>query len=98
MGVRVHYNDAPHWSDPMSQMVRMNIASAAKFVTIANHKNAVGGNIGRVVKGSALAHRAAYGYRYRREAEMAPDGRMHVKRAWWDVDELGPDGRKQASC
>ena len=71
LGVRVHYADAPNGSDPMSQMVSMNIASAAKFVKLANRKNAVGGNIGRVVKGSVPAHRAAYGYRYRRDAEMS---------------------------
>jgi site-specific DNA recombinase len=93
VGVQVHYADAPNGSDPMSQMVRMNIASAAKFVKVANRKNAVGGNIGRVVKGSAPAHRAAYGYRYRREGEIGSDGRLHVKQAWWEVDELGPDGK-----
>ena len=92
VGVQLHYADAPNGSDPMSQMVRMNIASAAKFVKLANRKNAVGGNIGRVVKGSVPAHRAAYGYRYRRDAEVAPDGRVHIRRAWWEVDELGPDG------
>lgn len=59
LGVQLHYADAPNGSDPMSQMVRMNIASAAKFVKLANRKNAVGGNIGRVVKGSVPAHRAA---------------------------------------
>jgi len=92
VSVRVHYADAPNGSDPMSQMVRMNIASAAKFVKLANRKNAVGGNIGRVVKGSAPAHRAAYGYRYCRDAEMTPDGRMHIKRAWWEVNDIGPNG------
>jgi len=56
-------------------------------------KNAVGGNIGRVVKGSVPAHRAAYGYRYRRDAEVTTDGRVHVKRAWWEINEPGPDGR-----
>lgn len=91
--VRVHYADAPNGSDPMSQMVRMNIASAAKFVKLANRKNAVGGNVGRVIAGSAPAHRAAYGYRYRRDAEMMPDGRMHIKRAWWEINELDPEGK-----
>jgi hypothetical protein len=46
VGIQLHYADAPNGSDPMSQMVRMNIASAAKFVKLANRKNAVGGNIG----------------------------------------------------
>jgi hypothetical protein len=93
VGAQLHYADAPNGSDPMSQMVRMNIASAAKFVKLANRKNAVGGNIGRVVKGSVPAHRASYGYRYRREVEVTPDGRVYIKRAWWEIDELGPDGR-----
>ena len=91
VGIQVHYADAPNGSDPISQMVRMNIASAAKFVKLANRKNAVGGNIGRVVKGSVPAHRAAYGYRYRRDAEVTPDGRVYIRRAWWEIDELGPD-------
>jgi hypothetical protein len=93
VGIRLHYADAPNGSDPMSQMVRMNIASAAKFVKLANRKNAVGGNIGRVIKGSVPAHRASYGYRYRREPEVTADGKVHIRRAWWEIDELGPDDR-----
>ena len=36
------------------------------------------------------ASRAAYGYRYCRDAEIAPDGKVLIKRAWWEVNELGP--------
>jgi DNA invertase Pin-like site-specific DNA recombinase len=92
-GVKYHYADAPNGSDPMSQMVRQNLAHAAKFVKLANRKNNRGGNIGRVLKGLAPAHRAAYGYRYLADREIAPNGRVTIKKAWWELDELGPDGK-----
>ena len=57
-GVKYHYADAPNGSDPMSQMVRQNLAHAAKFLKLANRKNNRGGNIRRVLKGLAPAHRA----------------------------------------
>jgi len=92
-GVRLHYADAPNGNDPGSQFARSILAHAAKLVKFANRKNAVGGNIGRVVKGSVLAHGAAYGYRYQADREIAPDGRVTIKRAWWEVNELGSDGQ-----
>jgi hypothetical protein len=50
------------------------------------------GNIARVLAGKAPAHRAAYGYIYRTEKIIeAGTGRAKVLRAWWEVDELGPD-------
>ena len=91
-GIGLHYADAPNGSDPGSQFARSILAHAAKLVKLSNRKNAVGGNIGRVVKGWVPAHRAAYGYRYRREAEVTSDGRVHIKRAWWEIDEIGSDG------
>ena len=91
-GVGLQYADAPSGNDPGSQFARSILAHAAKLVKLSNRKNAVGGNIGRVVKGWVPAFRAAYGYRYCRDAEIAPDGRVIIKRAWWQVDELGPDG------
>ncbi|MDO8490719.1 MAG: recombinase family protein [Dehalococcoidia bacterium] len=91
-GVRLHYADAPNGDDPGSQFARNILAHAAKLVKLANHKNARGGNIGRVVKGWVPACRAAYGYRYRREGEVGTDGRLHVRKAWWEVNEIGPDG------
>ena len=43
------------------------------------------------------AHRAAYGYVYRTDKVIEPrTGRAKVLRAWWEVDELGPDGKPLA--
>ena len=90
-GVVYHYGDAPNGSDPMVQMVRQNLAHAAKYVKLVNRRNNVAGNIGRALKGIAPAFKAAYGYIYR--AEYRDDGpRRNVERAWWEVDLLGPDG------
>ncbi len=91
-GVRLQYADAPSGDDPGSQFTRIILAHAAKLVKLANRKNATGGNIGRVLKGWAPAARASYGYRYRREAEIAPDGKVIIRMAWWEVYEVGPDG------
>ena len=59
---------------------------------LANRKNARAGNIGRVVKGWVPASRAAYGYRYRADRDIGSDGKVIIKGAWWEVNELGPDG------
>ncbi|MFQ5872189.1 MAG: recombinase family protein, partial [Dehalococcoidia bacterium] len=91
-GVKLHYADVPNGTDLGSQFARGILTYAAKLVKEANHKNARGGNIGRVMKGWVPAHRAAYGYRYRADRQIGPDGRVVIKRAWWEVDELGPDG------
>ncbi len=91
-GIRYHYADAPNGSDPMSQMVRQNLAHAAKFVKLANRKNNRGGNVGRALKGMAPAFRAAYGYTYRAQYREE-GGRRTVIGAWWEVDSLGPDGQ-----
>ncbi|MFC1956840.1 recombinase family protein [Chloroflexota bacterium] len=86
--VRVHYADAPNGSDPMSQMVRMNITSAAKFVKLANKKNNRGGNKGRVTSGNVPAGKPAYGYTYRAKYEDLAHGRRCLIRAWWEINEL----------
>jgi hypothetical protein len=58
-----------------------------------NRDNALAGNIARVLTGKAPAHRAAHGYVYRTDKIIeARTGRAKVLRAWWEVDELGPDG------
>lgn len=58
-----------------------------------NRESAVAGNIGRVLAGKVPAHRVAYGYVYRTDKIFEPrTGRARVLRAWWEVDELGPDG------
>ena len=83
--------DAPNGSDPMSQMVRQNLAHAAKFVKLVNRKNNRAGNIGRALKGIVPAFRPSYGYIYRAEYREE-SGRKSVIRAWWDVDGAGLDG------
>ncbi|MCH8087713.1 MAG: recombinase family protein [Chloroflexi bacterium] len=90
--VRLHFADAPNGTDPGSQFTRSILIHAAKLVKVSNRKNAIGGNIGRVVKGSVPAHRAPFGYRYRADREIGSDARVIIKKAWWEVDELGPGG------
>lgn len=63
LGVRCHYADVPSGSDLMVQMVRQNLAYAAKFVKLVNRKNNRAGNIGRALKGIASAFRPSYGLR-----------------------------------
>ena len=91
-GVRLHYADAPNGTDLGSQFTRSILAYAAKMLKESNHKNARGGQIGRVVKGMVPAHKAAYGYRYMADREIGSNGRVLIRNAWWEVDELGPDG------
>lgn len=90
-GVDFLFGDAPSGTDWASAAARQLMAHANQLRLQTTRKAARGGNIGRVLKGMVPAHRAAYGYRYRRDAEVTPDGRVHIKRAWWEVDELGPD-------
>ena len=45
-----------------------------------------------MMAGKVPAVRAPYGYKYRRDAKIDERGRVKVLRAWWEVDELGPDG------
>jgi len=92
-GVEFLFGDAPSGTDWASAAARQLMAHANQLRLQTTHKAARGGNIGRVLKGMVPAHRAAYGYRYRRDAEVTPDGRVRIRRAWWEVDELGPDGR-----
>ena len=92
--VRYHYADAPNGSDPMSQMIRQNLAHAAKFVKLTNRKNNRAGNIGRALKGIAPAFRPSYGYVYRSEYREE-GGRRSVIGAWWEIDRLGTDGKPE---
>ena len=91
-GVRVHYADAPNGTDLGSQFTRTILAYAAKLTKESNHKNARGGQIGRVMKGWVPAHKAPYGYRYMADREIGSDSRVHIKRAWWEIDAEGPEG------
>ena len=92
-GVRVVYGDAPGGDDWASQTTRLIQAQANALRVKCNRDNALAGNIARVLAGKAPAHRAAYGYIYRTEKIIeARTGRAKVLRAWWEIDEVGPDG------
>ena len=92
LGIRLLFGDAPSGMDPGSQFTRSVITFSNKMARLATHKNARAGNIGRILKGSVPALKAAYGYRYRRDAEITSDGRVHIKKAWWEIDEADADG------
>jgi hypothetical protein len=92
-GVQVIYGDAPAGQDWGSQTTRLIQAQANALRVKCNRDNALAGNIARVLTGKAPVHRAGYGYLYRTEKIIeARTGRAKVLRAWWEVDELGPDG------
>jgi hypothetical protein len=91
-GIKVYYADAPNGNDIGSQFTRTMLAYAAKLTKEANHRNARGGQIGRVLKGSVPAHKAPFGYRYMADRETGSDSRVHIKHAWWEIDGEGPDG------
>jgi hypothetical protein len=92
-GVRIVYGDAPGGQDWASQTTRLFQAQANKLRVSCNRDNALAGNIARVLAGKVPAHRAACGYVYRTEKIIeSRTGRAKVLRAWWDVDELRPDG------
>ena len=89
--VKLVFGDAPSGNDWASTAGRQLMAQANLLRLTTTREGARVGNIGRVLKGMVPAHRAAYCYRYCRDAEIGQDGRVHVKRAWWEVDELGED-------
>ena len=92
-GIRVVYGDAPGGDDWASQTTRLIQAQANALRVKCNRDNALAGNIARVLAGKAPAHRAGYGYIYRTEKIIeARTGRAKVLHAWWEIDELGPDG------
>jgi len=91
LGIKLMFGDAPGGMDPGSQFARSAITFSNKIARLATHKNARAGNIGRILKGSVPACKAAYGYCYRREAEIT-NGRVYIKKAWWEVSELNDDG------
>jgi len=92
-GIRVVYGDAPGGDDWASQTTRLIQAQANALRVKCNRDNALAGNIARVLAGKAPAHRAGYGYIYRTEKIIeARTGRAKVLRAWWEIDEPGPDG------
>jgi site-specific DNA recombinase len=92
-GVRVVYGDAPGGDDWASKTTRLIQAQANALRVKCNRDNALAGNIARVLAGKAPAHRAAYGYIYRTDKVIEErTGRAKVLCAWWDIDDVGPDG------
>ncbi len=92
-GVEIVFSDAPSGSDWASETSRLVRAQAQKLRLKTNQDNVRAGSIGRVLKGMVPPSAAAYGYRYCRDGEVGSDGRLHIKRAWWEVNEPGPDGQ-----
>ena len=91
-GVEVIYGDAPGGKDWASQTTRLIQAQANALRVKTNRDNALAGNISRVLAGKVPSHKAPYGYRYRTEKIFEPrSGRAKVLKAWWEVNEAGPD-------
>lgn len=87
-GIKLVFGDAPSGMDVGSQFARSAITFSNKLMRLSTHGNARAGNIGRVLKGSVPACKAAYGYRYCRDAELTSAGKVLIKKAWWEVDHL----------
>ena len=93
-GIRFIYGDAPSGTDIGSMFARSGISLGNYLRVKTNRESALAGNIGRILAGKVPAQRAAYGYTYRAEKVFeARSGKARVLRAWWEVDELGPDGQ-----
>ena len=71
VGVKLIFGDAPSGMDVGSQFARSALTFSNKLARLATNRNARAGNIGRVLKGWVPSHKAAYGYIYRRDAEIA---------------------------
>jgi DNA invertase Pin-like site-specific DNA recombinase len=92
-GIKLMFGDAPSGMDVGSQFVRSALTFSNKLTRLATNRNARAGNIGRVLKGWVPSTKAPYGYRYQRDAEITQGGKIQIKQAWWDVDELDLDGK-----
>jgi len=92
-GVRIVYGDAPAGQDWASQTTRLIQAQANALRVKCNRDNALAGNIARILAGKVPSQRASYGYDYRTDKIIEPrTGKAKVLRAWWEIDETGPDG------
>jgi len=92
-GVEIVFGDAPGGKDWASQTTRLIQAQANALRVKTNQDNALGGNISRVLAGKVPSHRAPYGYTYHAEKTFEPrSGRAKVLKAWWEINEIGPDG------
>jgi DNA invertase Pin-like site-specific DNA recombinase len=92
LGIKLLYGDAPSGTDIGSQFARSALTFSNKLTRLATNRNARAGNVGRVLKGWVPSTKAAYGYGYRRDAEITQDGKVRIKRAWWEVNEADSGG------
>ena len=84
-GIRFIYGDAPSGTDIGSMFARSGISLGNYLRVKTNRESALAGKV--------PSQKASYGYDYRADKIFeAGTGRAKVLRAWWDVDELGPDG------
>lgn len=91
--VRFIYGDAPSGTDIGSMFARSGISMGNYLRVKTNRESALAGNVGRILAGKVPSHRTAYGYVYRADKIFEPGtGKAKVLRAWWEPDELGPDG------
>jgi len=91
-GVKLMFGDAPSGMDIGSQFARSAITFSNKLTRLATHSNARAGNVGRVLRGSVPACKAAYGYSYQRDAEVNSEGKLRIKKAWWEIDKKDSEG------
>jgi hypothetical protein len=85
--------DAPSGMDVGSQFARSALTFSNKLTRLATNRNARAGNIGCVLKGSVPACKAAYGYSYHRDVEMTSNGKILVKKAWWETNSKDAEGK-----
>jgi hypothetical protein len=92
-GIRFIYGDAPSGTDIGSMFARSGISLGNYLRVKTNRESALAGNISRILAGKVPSQKASYGYVYRADKIFeAGTGRAKVLRAWWEPDELGPDG------
>lgn len=87
--IQLQYADAPSGNDPESQFTRIILAHAAKLVKLANRKNNLGGNIGRILKGWVPAGKTPYGYEYFKETEKKSGRTINAR---WEINSLDDQG------
>jgi hypothetical protein len=97
-GIRFIYGDAPSGTDIGSMFARSGISLGNYLRVKTNRESALAGNIGRILVGKVPSQKAPYGYSYRADKVFEDGtGRARVLRAWWEVNELGPDGQPSYS-
>ncbi len=75
-----------------SRAARSQLSYANEIRVTDNRGNAIGGNKSRCLAGKVPAGKAPYGYKYCRKSYIDQRGRLKISEAWWEIDELGPDG------